>query len=258
MSLLLLLSFLSLIHDPPVNHIVCGIDVVVLPEKLTVRYQVGIADETIRNELKALNLESDGSPGAILQRYMDSVSQSLNQKLKLQVNQNPAVLNFVSSELSGKHHVRFICHFEYARDFNDSANPTTISIQDGSFPRLKKELKVAARGKRGVELLKSNVAGLLVRAESNEIWKAEPEKRNELTTAILTIAPNLERNQSTSDDLIETKFTPEKTAEDQSASIDRELPNKVPAKFDQTWLWYCGFVLLSGAIVVCLMIYRRQ
>lgn len=142
----LLLAALALGHELPEDVVQCGVQVVVSPETIELRYQFGLNPETAREALEAWDVRCD--PAApVFPTLRTAAFQRIPQRLHVSVDGLPAVLEPVHVKEVRRHHARVECVYRLPNPASDGV-AHEIAIRDDNFaqsPGLR-EFAVKTRG----------------------------------------------------------------------------------------------------------------
>ncbi len=162
-------------HPIPEGVIFRGIQVVVWAQRIEVRYQLGLSDNMIRQELRALLGEDVSIPedsGKALRVYRDEMFPRLPDKLSVTIDQRPQELSLRRADVIRQHHIQI--ELVYRIDFEVPAEPVYFLLVDDNF-----------RGTPGYHLAAIRSRGLVDIPEASAVpvlsrLSRDPETEEEL------------------------------------------------------------------------------
>lgn len=157
-----------------------GIQVLVLPDAVLVRYELVVSDKTAQSQLRSLMQEQPipADRSAMFEQYRESLFPIIGRGLTLTVDGEKRELLPVKSEILGRHHTRL--EFTYEAKFaSEAAWKHTLELSDGNFPGKTGSRQIALKGREGVDVVESTAGidlvrvGRVMRANvDEEIWIA--------------------------------------------------------------------------------------
>lgn len=165
----------TLAHPIPDGVVYRGIQVVVWSQRVEVRYQLGLSDNMIRQELQAL-LGTDASipedSGKALRMYRDVMFPRLPEKLAVTIDQQPQQLRLRRADVIRQHHIQI--ELVYRIDFEVPTEPVYFLLVDDNF-----------RGTPGYHLAAIRSRGLVDIPEASAVpvlsrLSRDPETEEEL------------------------------------------------------------------------------
>ena len=232
-----------LLHELPDGRVEVGLDAVAYPDKLEIAYQVDISDGSMRDQLASDDAVSDSDE--LLDNYRQQALKDIGDNLIVRVGGKEQVVRPVSSELGPRHPVRFICYYEAdLRGLEQAPGPLEFELQDQSYADFEKEFRCALHGKDGAEVVESNVADLLIRAEPRELWKSPAAERAALQTIRAKISlPGSATGATGADNRTKVDTNADEGAENNRRPFFR--------------IWY-AFALLAAIVVAFLIVGRGR
>lgn len=164
------LTPLMLGHVIPDKVVYRGIQVVVKPEGIEVRYQLGLNEKTLRRELASRLGTDEGIPAddeEVLAKYRDVILPLLPTKLNVEIDRGALTLTPVRSDLIRQHHAQIEC--VYWGPFPARTTPSRLTLVDENFAGVPGVHILAVKGRGEIDLLQSDAPALLVRAPVNRM-----------------------------------------------------------------------------------------
>lgn len=151
-------------HDVPDGVVYRGIQVVVWSDWIEVRYQLGLSDNMIQQELRRLTSPAaplPDEPGEALRTYGELMVPVLPQKMSLTLDAQPRSLSPRRTTIVRQPH----CQIEltYRADFSSAEAPAHLLLVDDNFAAVPGYHFAAIKGRGSVEILDSNVVPVLSR-----------------------------------------------------------------------------------------------
>jgi hypothetical protein len=149
----------ALAHPIPEGVVFRGIQVVVWSQRIEVRYQLGLSDNMIRQELQSLLGADTPIPedsGKALRVYRDAMFPRLREKLSVTIDHQPQELRFRRADVIRQHHIQI--ELVYRIDFQVPAEPVYFLLVDDNF-----------RGTPGYHLAAIRSRGLVDIPEANAV-----------------------------------------------------------------------------------------
>lgn len=173
-------------HELPDGVIDRSLQIDVRPDEISISMSVGLNDTTIADELARIGVDDPAADVAgRLDQLRDWATEHVASYLRILLDDQAVHFTEVTSELSSRHHVRFFIKLSAPIPAGKASR--TIQVDDVFMPHLQTQLRMAARG-RGVAVLRSNVAPLVVRAERWELWTMNDEEAAEKRIVRLSVA----------------------------------------------------------------------
>lgn len=151
-------------HPIPEGVVFRGIQVVVWSQRIEVRYQLGLSDKMIRQELQSL-LGADApipeDSGKALRVYRDAMFPRLPEKLAVTIDHQPQELRFRRADVIRQHHIQI--ELVYRIDFEVPAEPVYFLLVDDNFRGIPGYHLAAIRSRGLVDIPEANAVPVLSR-----------------------------------------------------------------------------------------------
>jgi hypothetical protein len=172
---------ISLFGDPvPDGLIHRGIQVVARPNGIDVRYQLGLSDSMVRDELQRMTTEGAQVPAGAaeaLMQYRDVVNKKLPERMTARIDGNAVELKPLRADLIRQHHMQIEC--AYRIEFTVGDQPSRLELRDDNFPDMPGDHRIAMKARGQVRILQSNQGQLLTRdgppSALGNAWTAPPK-----------------------------------------------------------------------------------
>lgn len=152
-------------HVIPDKVVYRGIQVVIKPDGIEVRYQLGLNENTVRRELAGRLGPKAAFPAddkGVFATYRDVMLPLLPQKLNLEIDGQALSLPAVRADLLFQHHAQIECVYWGA--FPARTTPSRLTLLDENFAETPGIQTIAVKGRGDIDLLQSAAPALLVRA----------------------------------------------------------------------------------------------
>ncbi len=151
-------------HPIPEGVVFRGIQVVVWSQRIEVRYQLGLSDNMIRQELQSL-LGADApipeDSGKALRVYRDEMFPRLPEKLSVTVDHRPQELRLRRADVIRQHHIQI--ELVYRIDFEVPVEPVYFLLVDDNFRGMPGYHLAAIRSRGLVDIPEANAVPVLSR-----------------------------------------------------------------------------------------------
>lgn len=154
-----------------------SVQIEILPKWIEVEYQLGFADQTLREEIQKLAPEEEIPEHipAALEMYRDLVFPLLAEKMELRLDDRPVELLPVEGDLTQGHHTRLTCRYRLMRQTTEE--PTQLEFFDRNFLGHRGSHRIALKGRLGVTLLESTTEIDLKRIHSQDLSTLSQEEQ---------------------------------------------------------------------------------
>ena len=181
---------ISLAHELEDGFIEKAMEVVIRDDTATLKYYVGINDNTIDQVvakwIKKAAPKTKSQPDSIVEKlnFSDLLLQQLSTSIELKINDKPVKLIQKRVYEPGKHHFNWVAEFEFPL-----ANGTNeLSLVDQEFRQMKGAARYSLKALGSTMLLKSSVAPIIIRAKRHELNNLGIKPRREICTITATVA----------------------------------------------------------------------
>jgi hypothetical protein len=162
-------------HPVPDGVVFRGIQVVVWSQRIEIRYQVGLSDNMVQQELRALlptGAEIPEEPGQALRVYRDVMFPRLPGKILVTIDRQPQVLEMRRTEIVRQHHIQI--ELVYRIDYTVPLKPVYFLLVDDNFQGIPGYHLAAIKGRGLVDVPEANAVSVLSRLSR------EPETEEDL------------------------------------------------------------------------------
>jgi ABC-type nickel/cobalt efflux system permease component RcnA len=240
-----------------------AIQVVVFPERLEVIYELGIGELTLATELLAL-VEPGRAPadqrGAV-ELYRDQMAPILGRGLIVKVNQVEQPVALARTEYEIRDHARLT--FVFRAPLPGGAAELSILVQETNFSGERGYLRMALKGRLGVEVLRSTRPAIVERLPLLASWEMTPEEEEASRFVRATLRRPIVSTGAADDGADSSAISPAANGADPASPDSTVAPNadESPAATEQdvrlrdllhatgsSGVWWLA--LLSGAFVI--------
>jgi hypothetical protein len=165
-------------HPVPDGAIFRGIQVTVRSDRIEIRYQLGLNDQTIQQELERLappDAEIPEDPGQAVRIYRDVMFPELPKEISVTIDGQPQRLKLRRADVMRLPHVQI--ELMYHVDYAATAVPAQFVLVDENFPRVP-GYHLAALRARGVAVLETDAEPVLSRLARIHDPEGEAELMN--------------------------------------------------------------------------------
>jgi hypothetical protein len=152
-------------HVIPDGVVYRGVQLLIQPDRIEVRYQLGLSEYTLRGELATRLGPYEGLPSdetEALNKYRGVMLPTIPGNLRLEIDGRPVVLRPLRSELIAQHHAQIECWYHVP--FTVPSSPCRLVLRDDNFADVPGSHVLALKSRRDVDVLQSDAPALLVRA----------------------------------------------------------------------------------------------
>ncbi len=151
-------------HPVPDGVIFRGIQVVVWSDRIEIRYQVGLNDQMVQQELRAAlppdaPIPSDG--GQALRAYRDVLFPKLPEKLTVMIDAQPQTLKLRRADIVRQLHIQI--ELVYRIDFAATSTPAHFLLIDDNFAGVPGYHLAAIKSRGLVEIPETDAIAVLSR-----------------------------------------------------------------------------------------------
>lgn len=173
-------------HPVPDGAIYRGIQVVMRPDRIEIRYQLGLNDSMVQRELVRLLDPGEPCPtdsSEALLRYRDLMFPALPEKMAITIDGNETELQPQRADIVRQHHAQL--EFIYEISHKAPATPAKFVLVDDNFQGVPGYHLAAVKSRGRVEVLDGNAEQLLNRMsrpsslEDEAVVPQEPMRRVE-------------------------------------------------------------------------------
>jgi hypothetical protein len=151
-------------HPIPDGVIFRGVQVVVWSQRIEIRYQLGLSDNMIRDQLQGLlaaGTEIPDEPGQALRVYGDVMFPRLPEKISVTIDHQPQELTLRRADIIRQHHIQI--ELVYRIEFTVPAEPVYFLLIDDNFQGIPGYHLAGIRSRGLVEIPESNAVPVLSR-----------------------------------------------------------------------------------------------
>ena len=174
-------------HVLPDGFIVRGIQVVLQPDHISIEYQLGMSDGTLKTELARLESEKDEqdieSAGKTLEQYRAAVLPVIGRGLVVEFDGQQQKVQAVDASLEHRHHVRL--RLSYRVNVGASVDAASIVITDENFRDADGYHLMALKG-RNVTLTRSSAPLTVGRARWIPVSEMDADQKAAARTITAT------------------------------------------------------------------------
>lgn len=213
-------------HPIPDGVIFRGIQVVVWSQRIEIRYQVGLSDNMVRQELSAL-LPSDMAipeeSGEAIRAYRDAMFPRLPRRISVAIDHQPQVLELRRADVVRQHHIEV--ELVYRIDYTVPPKPVHFLLVDDNFEGIPGYHLAAIKGRGLVDVPEANAVSVLSRLSRDPQTEEElrilstPVRRVE---AMIAAIPTNEPSNTESIASASPQAEPDPTEADVPRSTDQE------------------------------------
>lgn len=250
----------SLSHVLPPGDAERAIGVVVLEDELLIDYRYGLGADALLAELMELGVaEVPDDPVAAARLHMESAAESLGERLKVLINEQPVDVQWVESELIYQHHLRASCR--YRVDLSSRTGPLQIRVEDRNFAGYPGHVQLAAKPRnRGMEF-RSDLPPILLRAERTPIGTGVAFKPPRLTMRVVRADDDSSSGVPSAVDVAEESSTAGENATPAARVTrgrgTRQSGNRQPLDRPPSWTpWILRLALLVALVVAGILATR--
>ena len=249
-------------HPIPDGVIFRGVQVVVWSQRIEIRYQLGLSDNMILDQLRGLlaaGTEIPEEPGQALRVYGDVMFPRLPEKMSVTIDHQPQELTLRRADIIRQHHIQI--ELVYRIDFAVPAEPVYFLLIDDNFQGIPGYHLAGIRSRGLVEIPESNAVPVLSRLSRDPQTEEDlrilstPVRRIEAMIAAIVeqqpdeVSPEATVPQATVPALSEPVVDPGGPS---SAAPPLTGPNR-------RWIWLAaGCLLMLVAVVWMVFLARRS
>ncbi len=151
-------------HPIPEGVVFRGIQVVVWSQRIEVRYQLGLSDNMIRQELQSLlgaDVPIPEDSGKALRVYRDAMFPRLPERLSVTIDHRPQEMRLRRADVIRQHHIQI--ELVYRIDFEVPAEPVYFLLVDDNFRGIPGYHLAAIRSRGLVDIPEANAVPVLSR-----------------------------------------------------------------------------------------------
>jgi hypothetical protein len=151
-------------HPIPDGVVFRGIQVVVWSQRIEIRYQLGLSDSMIQEQLRGLlaaGTEIPEEPGQALRAYGDVMFPRLPQKMSVTIDHQSQELKLRRADIIRQHHIQI--ELVYRIDFTVPEKPVYFLLIDDNFQGIPGYHLAGIRSRGLVEIPDSNAVPVLSR-----------------------------------------------------------------------------------------------
>jgi hypothetical protein len=151
-------------HPIPDGVIYRGIQVIVWSQRIEVRYQLGLSDNMIQQQLRAAlpsHSEIPDEPGTAIRKYGDVMFPKLPEKLSVTINHQPQELTRRRADIIRQHHIQI--ELVYRIDFAAPSEPAYFLLIDDNFQGIPGYHLAAIRSRGLVDIPEATAVPVLSR-----------------------------------------------------------------------------------------------
>jgi hypothetical protein len=264
-------------HPIPDGVVFRGIQVVVWSQRIEIRYQLGLSDNMIQEELRASlasGTEIPEEPGRALRVYRDVMFPRLPEKISVTIDHQPQKLTLRRADVIRQHHIQI--ELVYRIDFTVPEKPAYFLLIDDNFQGIPGYHLAGIRGRGLVDVPESNAVPVLSRLSREPETEEElrilstPVRRIEAMIAAIVEneAPEAPETPSEATDSAAVPFLIDRSAAE-SVGSSLDLPPAPPegsrsdpltlTAHGRRWIWpVAGCLLMLVAVVWMVFIVRRS
>jgi len=168
-----------------------AVEVVVRDETVTIRYFIGVNDNTqseLAEKWLSKNQMSEESGQAGKHDFESELQQRIKKGILVSLEGKKIQLSDGEVCQSPKH------HFSYLVEFNFEIPPGSsndLEIFDNNFQEMESAARYSLKALGSTILAKSNVAPIIIRAKRHELQRLENEKRSEICKIRATVVTDI-------------------------------------------------------------------
>jgi hypothetical protein len=151
-------------HPIPDGVIYRGIQVIVWSQRIEVRYQLGLSDNMIQQQLRSAlpqNNDVPDEPGTAIRKYRDVMFPKLPEKLSVTINHQPQELTRRRADIIRQHHIQI--ELVYRIDFAAPPEPAYFLLIDDNFQGIPGYHLAAIRSRGLVDIPEATAVPVLSR-----------------------------------------------------------------------------------------------
>jgi hypothetical protein len=151
-------------HPVPDGVVFRGVQVVVWSQRIEIRYQLGLSDSMIQDQLRELlaaGTEIPDEPGQALRMYGDVMFPRLPEKISVTIDRRPQELSRRRADIIRQHHIQI--ELVYRIEFTVPAEPVYFLLIDDNFQGIPGYHLAGIRSRGLVQIPEANAVPVLSR-----------------------------------------------------------------------------------------------